>query len=585
MNVLHLQVATPPVRIVISGQDGIGKTTFLHQIAAEWGKAVCSNVRRHYHCPNIVEGGYELLQEDFDEIFDRFNLVIPLDLALVCDEVTEEKPKELLRKLINSQLLFLSSTDRSFLVDYMFKCPQNILLLLDNINCCSSKAVVEILNGNTLGKCTCVITSRKEDIDPFGEMFCLWKYQLKGITLSQAREMATYFVDNTLNDSCKIKVLADMFQDIGLHQGDDSIEDLNDLAPGLNAYPPVLHASCVMWQQRQKTPFKWTSFCERLVAYTLACHQKRISGLVARNALLQEYQSELLSLGKIAYDAAISENSNEIFRRKKIEESYDVTERCWDIGLLVGPYQSNPQDQEVYVKFKLKCIMDYLAGIYLTTKTDDMSLEQKQEKFMSSCRTLDHILKRQMLISIICGLSSDTGNSIVSKCIKVAAKSQSEKNVASFMNFLLLCVREYNISNSEGPVFDLPETVTAEVTNNNLKALETLLSKKSRPIGKEKTVKHLTLHVSPKTELSGEMVERFVHPFASGPLQRLTIECKGKMKHDAYQQIYKEVNHMKQLNFITINASGNHKERHYFRSLLKNLSELENLANININIQ
>ena len=560
------QIYTPPVRILIHGDLGVGKSTLLRQIASDWGKGITFYQRQRSQSPSD--------NEDPRDGLNMFDIVLPLDLRLLHEDSTDVTPQDVLHKIVTKQLVFLSSKDRSFVIDYIFKYPERVLFLLDDADNCQSKTMYKIIEGSVLEKCVCVITSQNAFLHCEHDLFCLWKYQLKGFSRHQATAFVKNAVESLGSENIGDAVLNTLLNKLDLEVKETDLKD-DELAPNLTRYPPLLHTMVILWENRKPIPTSWKDCVEAILNQILASHQKENDELEAYEDILVKYGPQLRELGHIAFDIVVGNRGQLAFTRSFLQEKYNLSTKSWELGILVGPGGKISTEKDTHVVWSTKYLVDYLAAYYLTNNADAETVKE----FMSSCTDMNVVFRRKQIFSTVCGMSAECGNRLLQDCVHIYNETWVEnKKQANVLDLMLSCLDEYkDIQNAK---FTLPTKLVFTVNEDNVKKLETLVSKHT----KEQNVTELSLVLHPKMELTNKMVVSLINPLVSGKLLHLKIDCGCSMTHEAYKQLNKEVKLMKKLNSFNLTLHRPHKKERYFKSLLDNLSHLPFLTNVNINI-
>ena len=353
-----------PKRILVQGQTGIGKSTFVKKLLVDWIE--------------VNEG----TGDEQAAVLNKFELVVSVNLKEVskCQSLVD---------VIRMSNVF-AKEDKYMtegLVDYISNNQEKVLLIFDGYDeyrmGCNSE-IYEIFHGNSLRSCCVLITTRISKADELrgGEDL---HAEITGFSLVDRKSFMRRFLN-----SKDVSELEDH-----LHE-----KDLDQLAK----VPLLLLFFCILWKQGKSKSFpeSKTKLYLDIVQFILNHSYSRQTADKTKTKQyveLKSYKEILSEIGKVALQSLLKDDH--LFEYSQLSDSVRPDESVF-IGLLqITEYSENLRPVGL-VSFIHKSIQEFLAAWYITFRCIPVSgnLAEIGEKF-EECMALENVFP------FLCGLSQD----------------------------------------------------------------------------------------------------------------------------------------------------------------------------------
>ena len=346
-------------RILVQGQTGIGKSTFVKKLAVDWAEL----------------DGVEMIGRQKD-VLKTFELAIVIDLKKVSKHQS-------LRDVISASDIFAEEETamKDGLLSYITKNQEKVLLVFDGYDeyhCGSNSEIYEIFRGNKLRNCYVLITTRISKADELRE-FKDVHAEITGF--SEEDRMA--FMRRMLGGETEANELWNHI----------FVQDLEDLA----RVPLLLLFFCTLWKKGKLKSFpdSKTKLYLAIVQYVLDHNEgKRSPGHFRK---VQDFKEILAEIGKVALECLLKDDHDQRSAAILCEESRII-------GLLqVTEYAENLRPAGM-VSFIHKSIQEFLAAWYITYRCvpgGDLGEIKEHGRTLDDCEALENVLQ------FICGLSDD----------------------------------------------------------------------------------------------------------------------------------------------------------------------------------
>ena len=358
-----------PKRILVQGQTGIGKSTFVKKLLVDW---------------------VEVNKKTGDEkaaVLKNFELVVAVNLK-------EVSKRQSLKNVISFSNVF-AKEDKYMtkgLLDYIVNNQEKVLLIFDGYDeyrCGCNSEIYEIFNGKSLRNCRVLITTRISKAD-----------ELRGGEDLQAE--ITGFSEVDRNDFMRRFLSDDEVSNLRKHLYE---RKLNELAK----VPLLLLFLCTLWKKGQSKHFPKTKtkLYMDIIEFVLNhSHSKQSSPRYVEVASFKDILSEM---GKVALQGLL--NDDHLFEYSQLSDSVRCDESVF-IGLLQITEYSEALRPVGLVSFIHKSIQEFLAAWYVTYRCipEGGNLGEIGVK-LEECLALENVFQ------FICGLSKD-GPSTVSRHLK-----------------------------------------------------------------------------------------------------------------------------------------------------------------------
>ena len=358
-----------PKRILVQGQTGIGKSTFVKKLLVDW---------------------VEVNKKTGDEkaaVLKNFELVVAVNLK-------EVSKRQSLKDVISFSNVF-AKEDKYMtegLVDYIANNQEKVLLIFDGYDeyrCGCNSEIYEIFNGKSLRNCRVLITTRISKAD-----------ELRGGEDLQAE--ITGFSEVDRNDFMRRFLSNDEISNLSEHLFK---RNLNELAK----VPLLLLFLCTLWKKGQSKHFPKTKtklYLDIIEFVLNHSHRKQSSPRYVEVASFKDILSEM---GKVALQGLL--NDDQLFEYGQLSDSVRCDESVF-IGLLQITEYSETLRPVGLVSFIHKSIQEFLAAWYVTYRCipEGGNLGEIGVK-LEECLALENVFQ------FICGLTKD-GPSTVSRHLK-----------------------------------------------------------------------------------------------------------------------------------------------------------------------
>ena len=353
-----------PKRILVQGQTGIGKSTFVKKLLVDW---------------------VEVNKKTGDEkaaVLKNFELVVAVNLK-------EVSKRQSLKDVISFSNVF-AKEDKYMtegLVDYIANNQEKVLLIFDGYDeyrCGCNSEIYEIFNGESLRNCRVLITTRISKAD-----------ELRGGEDLQAE--ITGFSEVDRNDFMRRFLSDDEVSNLRKHLYE---RKLNELAK----VPLLLLFLCTLWKKGQSKHFpktKTTLYMDIIEFVLNHSHSKQSSPRYVEVASFKDILSEM---GKVALQGLL--NDDHLFEYSQLSDSVRCDESVF-IGLLQITEYSETLRPVGLVSFIHKSIQEFLAAWYVTYRCipEGGNLGEIGVK-LEECLALENVFQ------FICGLSKDGASAV-----------------------------------------------------------------------------------------------------------------------------------------------------------------------------
>ena len=353
-----------PKRILVQGQTGIGKSTFVKKLLVDW---------------------VEVNKKTGDEqatVLKNFELVVAVNLK-------EVSKCQSLKDVIRLSNVF-AKEDKYMtegLVDYISNNQEKVLLIFDGYDeyrmGCNSE-IYEIFHGNSLRSCCVLITTRISKAD-----------ELRGSEDLHAEITGFSEVDRKTFMRRFLKS-----EDVSELEDHLNEKDLDQLAK----VPLLLLFFCILWKKGKSKSFpeSKTKLYVDIVQFILNhSHSKQTDDKTKPKQYveLKSFKEILCEIGKVALQSLLKDDH--LFEYSQLSDSVRRGESVF-IGLLqITEYSENLRPVGL-VSFIHKSIQEFLAAWYITYRCMPVSgnLGEIGEKF-EECMALENVFP------FLCGLSQD----------------------------------------------------------------------------------------------------------------------------------------------------------------------------------
>lgn len=422
-----------PKRILVQGETGIGKSTFVKALALHWAKLVddkdvvnevmaasskCGGVKEPSREDHMGVGQAESSEtrkhddssESYIDALKKFQLVIVVPLKYVSECQT-------FREVLSWSLLI--PKDQEYLTDgiftYICNNQEKVLLVFDGYDEYrtgsvaetqfgprSTSPICEIFRRNELRDCTFLVTTRSSRAGELLE-FCPDKHaEITGFGITDQLNFMARVLDSS-SQACDLMVFL-------------SEKEVLDLArvPLLNLF------FCLLFRQEKekliKVDKRKTPLYQAIIRCILHHSKKRLSPAEVKE---EDYREILAEIGKVALESLLK--GSQVFECHQLSEKVRG-EKSVMVGLLqLTENGASPEPTEI-VSFIHKSIQEYLAAWFIANicvPEGNLGGIEKHAATLEDCESVANVLH------FVCGLSKDGAVKVLTHLSTVRANDSS----------------------------------------------------------------------------------------------------------------------------------------------------------------
>ena len=352
-----------PKRILVQGQTGIGKSTFVKKLLVDWVEV------------NKAAG------KEQAAVLKNFELVVAVNLK-------EVSKCQSLKDVIRLSNVF-AKEDKYMtegLVDYISNNQEKVLLIFDGYDeygkGCNSE-IYEIFHRISLRSCCVLITTRISKADELrgGEDL---HAEITGFSEVDRK----YFMRRFLKSE-EVSELEDHLDEMDLDQ--------------LAKVPLLLLFFCILWKEGQSKSFPksktklYVDIVQFILNHSHSRRQTADKTKTKRYVELKSFEEILCEIGKVALQSLLKDDH--LFEYSQLSDSVSCDESVF-IGLLQITDYTEASRPVGMVSFIHKSIQEFLAAWYITYRCipEGGNLGEIAEKF-EECMALENVFP------FLCGLS------------------------------------------------------------------------------------------------------------------------------------------------------------------------------------
>ena len=352
-----------PKRILVQGQTGIGKSTFVKKLAVDW-----------------AELNDEKMIDKQKDALKHFELLVAVNLK-------EASKCQSLKDVITRSTIFPREEKHLIdsLLNYITNNQKKVLLVFDGYDeyrCGINSEIYEIFRGNELRNCCVLITTRISRADELRE-FKDVHAEITGFS-ELDREA---FMRRMLGSEEEARELR-------RHLSNENLRDLTRV-------PLLLLFFCTLWKKEKLKSFPETKtkLYLLIVQYVLDYNQGKDSPV--HFGKVEDFKEILAEIGKVALECLLKDDH--VFEYDQLS-AVILCEESRIIGLLqVTDYVENLRPAGI-VSFIHKSIQEFLAAWYIThtcVPEGNLGGIEQPARTMEDCKALENVFQ------FVCGLSDD----------------------------------------------------------------------------------------------------------------------------------------------------------------------------------
>ena len=537
-------------RIVIDGDPGAGKTTFIKRLCYIWAKSLLH--------PEESQAQSVLHPEERDtedEYLHKYTVVIPIILRLISKQNS-------LIDLFKSQLQCLNICEICALVNLLESKPNTFLLLLDGYDEYKGQSVIsKVITKEECTDILTVTTSRPHAVEQLRRHTSQAVDQhvrLCGFSVEQVQQYISQFFElHNLQIEDAMKLTEILF---------NQRRKLLEVAKT----PIRSEMICIVWAKYGKLGETLADLYELFLVHLITHQKTKIEPDYKHEGepteVLEENKELLLLVGKVANTwekygrLRIVFNTKElksVFNNSKTSETgrpiqNDIFNKVIDIGLITKSHPSNDQEKSKW-SFPHLTIQEYFVAYFLGNSEDTQFVEE----FTSRCKEYKILQRCEVIFMFLCSKYPSVANKILTLLVH---EEKDENKCKDLLNFILKVIKYYENSKIDIP---LPYCVDIKSIDRQINSSyienrdegELLRSSLYSLLESEKRQKKPNLH-----SLTVCNISQYRDFMDLNYLQRLDVEVG---KQEELSMLKQKIQHMKALESlcIEINTRPEHPSR------------------------
>ena len=412
-------------RFAVSGDPGIGKTTFVKRICHIWS-----------------------MDESTGSLVNEYSLadyvvIIPIILRLIRTQST-------LFEILNFQLNSLNSLAIHALLKFIDDYPKQVLLLCDGYDELTQHDPIDsVINKIIHPEMKLILTTRPHGITllrSLGSQAVEGVAKILGFNNEQIQEYIRLFHLN-INDPSKGQRLFKHLQ---------TKLTLLELA----RIPIRLEMICIVWSVREDLGEHLVDLYIRFIQYLLDhLEKKRGHKRTPENLIMDEYKPLLLRIASLAYSWDRFGRLQTVMSYSELEERLgEYLQDAIDLGCIVkyNPSSNLATSDWMFTHLSLQ---EFFLAYHLANTEDDKEIKDYTKK----CSTIGRLQKQKVVLSFLCGINPDLANKILQTTVKSITDAQECYNLLSYLKDLIPFYR--TISDIDIPLPREVDVTKQDITN------------------------------------------------------------------------------------------------------------------------
>ena len=418
-------------RFAVSGDPGIGKTTFVKRICHIW---------------SFGDPTQSLINEYF---LNDYLVIIPIILRLI-------RTRSSLYEILNSQLNSLDSLTIHSLLKFVDDYPKQVLLLCDGYDELTQHDPIDsVINKSIHPDIKLILTTRPHGITllrSLGSQAVEGVAKILGFNNEQIQEYIRLFYEN-LDDTSRGQRL---FQHL---QTKPSLMELARI-------PIRLEMICIVWSVREDLGEHLVDLYIRFIQYLLDhLEKKRGYKRTPENLIMDEYKPLLLKIASLA-------NSWDRFGRLQTVMSYSELEErlgvhmkdAIDLGCIVKYNPSSNLSTSDWM-FTHLSLQEFFLAYHLANTEDDKEITNYTKK----CSSVGKLQQQKVVLSFLSGLNHSHANKIIQTGVKSVTDEKECESLLSYLNDLIPYYRSIS-------QVDIPLPCVVDVTKQDITKIQCLFN-------------------------------------------------------------------------------------------------------------
>ena len=423
-------------RVVIEGEPGVGKTTFMKALCRAWAEDVLNQKDENLGSAQVQIHDVKRnnINEDDDETDDnheqdnkedtdcRYIGRYTLLLAFILRQVTEEKA---LMDVIKNQFQFLTCSELCAIENLLQHKQRHVCLffdgfdeLKDNLPDIQQLRQIQLLDTvpkkddqNVFG----ITTTRSQGVMQLKRCNSDIAYALVkccGFNNKQIKKYICYYFKESEDESDMIKAIT------------------NDNLWELASIPIRLQMMCFVWQRMGKLGKNMNELYKQLLLGLLDHMEKRNNlTLTSEEKILEKYhESVILPTAALADRWDKDGNLTILFSMKDIEVvSKTHTEQIMDLGCITKYFAMSTMVNEWW-NFTHLSLQEYFVAYHITHSQTSLTA------FEIKCHNMRAIEKYQLIIEFLSAMAPEKGNHLLQSVI---VQDYTERECVQLLNLIL----------------------------------------------------------------------------------------------------------------------------------------------------
>ena len=378
---------TKKTRVVVDGEPGAGKTTFVKKLCQTWTPQGL--------CPCVTHQGF------FQIV--NFRIMLAIILRLV-------EPGFTLFDIILNQMPFLTVSEVCAVLDVIYSDPRNICIVLDGydeLRASDSDEIVKVIKGEIASDAICITTTRPHGvgrIKRYSAKSVQEHVRLCGFSPRQIEKYIEIFFDQGFTLSCK------MTQEI------NSQPEFMELA----RIPIRLEMMCHVFGVKLSLGTNLVQLYDKFIECLLHhFERKKYFELTPENQILKKYHSLLMSVAEFANCWDRFGQMRIVFDFDDLKKAFRDPEHIINFGWITKYHPSSTLENSRW-SFTHLSLHDYFVAFHLANTESPNTTD-----FSRRCHTVRTLEKHINIVKFLCTMNPSKANDVISYAMK-RVKSPNE---------------------------------------------------------------------------------------------------------------------------------------------------------------